>query len=454
MLRTIFVFGILLFGIFASFFNRYAALLLYLWFALFRPQEFVWTSISDWRFSLIIGLLLVIPCIMTGVFPNLSRPLSIGSILFLVAALVAQVGALDPVTGWTWLDYMTRLILVSLLAVTLISDRRKYTLVFALVAGCIGFYSGKAGLAYLIGGGVRFDAGLAGSFVDNNGYALGMAMVYPLLYAAALNFRKDHKIECWVRWGFFLALIFSPLAIIGTFSRGGFLALGAGGLCLILLQRRRFTILIALAVVLAIAIPFIPFPKGYFDRIETIGTYQEVRDDSALGRLHFWKVAVNMALDHPLGIGLKGYEGAYDQYDFLKGQYGQKRAVHSSHLEVLATTGFIGALIWVYLFLYAIYAALRMRKRSKSSELTAEEQRFFFNCANGLLASIVSFLVGGAFVAIALNDVTWLTFSLITSLDILYEKVCAEKRAVATEKSSESLGINGQITEKAVGFAG
>ena len=52
-----------------------------------------------------------------------------------------------------------------------------------------------------------------------------------------------------------------------------------------------------LTLVLAAALPFVPIPKGYFDRVQTIRTYEEVQDDSALSRLHFWQVAVQMALD-------------------------------------------------------------------------------------------------------------------------------------------------------------
>ena len=42
MLRTFFVLAILVPGLLVSRRDRYAALLLYLWLALFRPQDWVW----------------------------------------------------------------------------------------------------------------------------------------------------------------------------------------------------------------------------------------------------------------------------------------------------------------------------------------------------------------------------------------------------------------------------
>jgi hypothetical protein len=48
--------------------------------------------------------------------------------------------------------------------------------------------------------------------------------------------------------------------------------------------------------------------------------------------------------------------------------------------------------------------------------------------SNALIASMVGFLIGGAFLSAALNDITWLTFGLIASLDRVSLIMCAEAR--------------------------
>jgi len=418
-LRAILVFSILGVGLIAALYSRFAALLLYLWFALFRPQAFLWFDIFGWQLSLWIGALLVGSCFVSATLPNVTHPISIGTILFLCAALLAQANAFDPVMGWIWLDYLFRLILVSLLAVTLISTQRRFLWTVGVIAGSFGFYSAKAGLASLLGGGVRFFDGLAGAFIDNNSYAVGAAMVMPLLIAAAQNMPRESVAAKLTRTAFFAAVPLSAMLIISTFSRAGFLALIATMLVFILLQRSRWLILSVTVVTLAIVVPFIPLPEGYVDRLETIRTYEEIGEDSALGRLHIWRVAVDMVEANPFGVGLRNFESAYDRYDFLGGTFGRRRAVHNSHLQVLAETGFFGLFVYLSLFAYSLVAVWRIRRGAWGGSVPPESHRFFYTVSNALIASMAAFVVGGAFISLALNDITWLTFALVASLDRL-----------------------------------
>ena len=56
MLRTVFILLILIPGFVAALRNRYAALLMYLWFALFRPQDWLWIDITSLRLSMVLGI--------------------------------------------------------------------------------------------------------------------------------------------------------------------------------------------------------------------------------------------------------------------------------------------------------------------------------------------------------------------------------------------------------------
>jgi O-antigen ligase len=234
----------------------------------------------------------------------------------------------------------------------------------------------------------------------------------------------------WLRRGLYLWVPLCAFTVVSTFSRGGFLAMAVAILVYVLLQKRRVAALAGLAVVGMLAYAFVPLPEGYADRLNTIQTYDEAgqEDESALGRLHFWKVAVIMAQNRPFGVGLRNYEAAYDTYDFSNGAFARGRSVHNSHFQVLAELGFPGAAIWILLFLCAFGLTLRVRARSKRPELTPEEQYFFFTASNALTVSMVGFLVGGSFVASALNDVTWLTFALVAAIDRLSAQALAAKQ--------------------------
>jgi probable O-glycosylation ligase (exosortase A-associated) len=323
--------AILIPGFFAALRNRYVALLMYLWFALFRPQDWMWFDITSLRLSMVFGLMLLVPALATGLFPNASHPLSVGMILFLCSSIVSQMGAVRPDIGWPWIDFLFRLFLACMLLVTLTSNAKRVVGVFAVIGGSLGFHAAKAGLAFVVGGGTRFADGLAGAFVDNNGYALGTVMIMPMLLATAQNIEylipTEGVVRTWARRGFYLAVPLCMFAVIGTYSRGGFLSLSAALLVFMALQRRRFTAFAGLAVVATLVITFVPLPKSYTDRLQTIQTYKEVGEDSALSRPRFWQVGINMGLANPFGVGLRQYEAAYDQYDFLHGRFGSRRAV-------------------------------------------------------------------------------------------------------------------------------
>jgi hypothetical protein len=80
--------------------------------------------------------------------------------------------------------------------------------------------------------------------------------------------------------------------------------------------------------------------------------------------------------------------------------------------------------------MYAFLACLRIRLRARHVGLGEPERHFYETMANALIASMVGFIVGGAFIALALNDLTWLTFALVAALDRLSARDVA---AVASE---------------------
>ena len=145
MLRSVFILAILVPGFVAALRNRHAALLMYLWFALFRPQDWLWVDITSLRLSMVLGLLLLVPSLATGLFPNIGHPLSIGMILFLVSTMVSQMSAVQPETGWIWIDFLFRLFLASLLLVTLSSTPKRLTAVIAVIGWCSPSSSGCFG---------------------------------------------------------------------------------------------------------------------------------------------------------------------------------------------------------------------------------------------------------------------------------------------------------------------
>ena len=432
MLRGIIFIVLMSGGLVAAFSSRFGALLVYLWWALFRPVEWMWIDITSLRLSLVFGLLLVVPSIATGILPNLTHPLSVGSIAFLLTGIIAQTNAARPDVAWLWIDFLSRLVAVSLFLVTIVNSKKRFVLTICVIGASLGYYTSKAGVASFMAGGLQFGDGLAGAFSDNNGYGLATVMIMPFLLAAGQNIAGSTLVEKWARRGFFLSVPLSAITAVATNSRGAFLAMACAALVWVFLQRRKMTAMVLLGIIVLGGIAFIPIQRGYSQRLWTITTYEEENEGSALGRLHFWAVAWDMVRAHPLGIGVHNYEVVYDDYDFLNGHFGRGRAVHSSHFQVLAEQGYAGTAVWVGLFAYAFLVCLRVRRRAlRVTSDSPDDSHFLFTMANALIASMVSFIIGGSFLALALNDLTWLTFGLVAALDRLSITLTAPAPALA-----------------------
>lgn len=409
-----------------SILSRHVALLTYIWFSLFRPLEWIWWDLTSLRLSLVSGLLLLVPSLATGKFPNITHPLSLISWLTLALALIAQETSFVEEKWWDFVDQFARLIVVSTLSVTLLTTKERVTHFVAVMAGSFAFFSAKAGVAAILGGGMQISVGQAGSFIDNNGYALAVNMAIPLMAAAATTLRVDlpgvQPLVKYARWGFWLAIPLSVITVISTMSRGGLLALGVLAIVLALLQRRPLLWTAGIVVAGLLTFKFAPMPEGYMERMETIRTYDEIGEQSALSRLHFWRVAVLIVQDHPLGVGLRNYDQAYNTYDDSSGLYGDWRSVHSSHFQVLSELGYMGFVLWVLAFAYALFICLRIRYAAVAlTGLSDEDRTFYVATSTALAASMLAFLAGGSFIASAGNEVTWLSFGLTAALQRVYE---------------------------------
>ena len=440
MLRSLLVLSILVPGFVLALKNRFAALLMYLWFAFFKPQDWMWIDISSLRLSLVFGAVLLVPSVFSGIWPNMTHPLSVGTALFLVTAIVSHFNAPNQEIALYWLDYFGRLTVICLFAVSLMTTPRRVVAVLAVIAGSLGFYTAKAGVASLLVGGARYAEGLTGAFSDNNGYALATVMIIPMLLAVSQNAQllageEWQKYAVWVKRGFLVAVPLSALTVISTFSRGGFVALTAATLVYVALHQRRVRMALAMAVIVALGLAFVPIPEGYLDRLQTLQTYEEEQEESALSRTHFWRVAIEMADAHPLGVGPFNYRFVYDQFDSTYGRYGTKREVHSSHFQVLAEEGWLGFVVWVFQFAVAAWIGLRLRRAARTPGLSEEMATFMRSMSNCLLASMAGFFVGGAFLSAALNDLTWLTFAVFAATDRMIPGLLAattSKPALAT----------------------
>jgi len=168
-------------------------------------------------------------------------------------------------------------------------------------------------------------------------------------------------------------------ALFLSFSRGSWLgAAAAAGAMLVFWPKRRW-LGIALAGGSLIAFlalyQFGLLPASISNRFADVGDFLQVYDVrgvhindtnfAIVERLAHWQAAINMANAQPLfGVGFGNYDPAYQTYRLAAWQYGLGHA-HNIYLNVLAETGVVGLL--AYLFFWLGISALTIRAISQNS---------------------------------------------------------------------------------------
>jgi probable O-glycosylation ligase (exosortase A-associated) len=265
----------------------------------------------------------------------------------------------------------------------------------------VGYFGAKGGAFTLATGGLHRVYGPPGdSFLsDNNAISVALIMVIPLMY-----YLREESGSKWIRRGLLAAMVLSGIAVLGTYSRGGLLAVSAMLIFLWFKSRRKA--LFALLLIPLVPLAITAMPERWFDRMNTISTYEE--DASAMGRINAWKTAINIANDRPLvGGGFELYSGttfakyAPDPEDV--------HAAHSVYFQMLGEHGYVGLLIFLALGVAAWSTARRTIALAKAKP----EHAWAGNLARAFQVSLVGYAVGGMFVNIGYWDLMYYEIVLV-----------------------------------------
>ena len=408
----------------------------YWWFGIFRPQDWIYMDISSLRIPLLATILFFVPAVFRKLYPDFSHPLAKMMALWYVLAVVASVmgGCSDIFKVIDPLPYMFLLLYAVLLSVRVVETRQHLLYLVAIVALSLGFYAGKAGLSSLMSGGASSygASNLKGIFTGSNAFGFGCAvLVFLNIFILQLTYKKEAaevlperirpyaRTLNWVMMGVVCCTIFN---VVSLESRGNAIAIALGLLLLFLLNNKKIRKILVLVPILAITLPLVPLPEGYEERIASAFAEKDELEASAASRPHFWQVAQDMVKDYPLGVGPQCYREYYNLYDFSDGHFGRNRDVHSSHFQILADIGYMGALLWVSMFTYAYWVLFRTRGLVKRNSEKFENPFFYKHLCNALICSQSAAIFAGSFYSMGYNDLIWLNWGLAIIVSGLVNK--------------------------------
>jgi len=291
----------------------------------------------------------------------------------------------------------------------LINNKEKLNQLVWIIVLSIGFYGIKGGIFTLLTGGSWMVWGPQGTFIEgNNELALAIIMIIPLL--RYLQLQTENK---WIKRGLIIAMGLCALSILASYSRGAFIAASAITLYLWLKSRKRVVLGIAMVFLILASLLFLP--EGWFDRMETIKTYEE--DASAMGRINAWWFAYNIANERPM-IG--GGFHVFNRELFLS--YAPEpenfHDAHSIYFEVLGEHGYVGLMLFLLLYYLVLKNAKWILKNTKDNI----DLLWARDLASMVQVGLIGYAVGGAFLGLAYFDLPYHFMAIIVILRIIVQK--------------------------------
>ena len=245
--------------------------------------------------------------------------------------------------------------ILNFLALYLFQSRERINWLVAVIAGSIVFFAFKGGIFTLATGGIYRVGGPADRFITGN-TELGFAstVILPMVFYLWTIVEKK-----WQKHFLVVVMILSAVGIIGTQSRGAFLAFGV--LCVYFWWVSRKKMLVMLMLICLVPVMFSVMPDAYFERMETIQTYEE--DASAMGRVNAWWFAFNLANDRPI---LGGGANVFTKELFYRyaPEPENHHDVHSIYFEMLGEQGYPGLIIFIAMLFYSYRNCVWVRKNT------------------------------------------------------------------------------------------
>ena len=307
-----------------------------------------------------------------------------------------------------------KLIVMSWITASVINTRaRIHALIWILVI-CIGSVSFRTGLITIVtgGGGVVVGPEFLG---HTNEYARYVIYTWPLMLYMA-----RHSAHAYVRIGHMVIAVTAILSLIGTNSRGAFVAFAAMCIILWLYGSRKIVSVLLLATFVGVAYLALPTDRleSFTGRASTIEKAGE--DLSFLQRTDSWAFGWDYALQNPY---FGGGPGAFERLHGF--------ASHSSYFEVLGEAGFIGFIVYIIIALLAFAMVFRIRRKSRG----ITDLAWAHDLALYAMIILVGYFVGGITKNHGLNEYYYMLLGIMMGVETAvnnYLGAAAEEKRLKT----------------------
>lgn len=393
----------------AALVSPFVGMLGYVWFDLVGPQWIVYGPLVGLPFSQMIGVATLVGWLLL----ERNRTQATNTLVVLILLYTLWVSFTTPfaLAHWAapikWERTVKVLGSAALLGLMLRTPARLEGFFWAYVLS-LGYLAARGAMRTIeVGGGGTLVTGLGTSFLsDRTTLAVALAASLPIQvflarHATLLRRTASFKFVMWT------LVVMSVIAVVGTESRGGFLALAVVAMIGIVQARAKF--LGFIVVLLGSVVFFSLVSNAWLERMSTIQTYEQ--DASASGRLAAWSFGIDIFKQNPfMGGGFGVYE--------LNVQTSGLTAFLDSHsyfFEILAEQGGVGIALFMAMLLTALLWTWRIRREARRLGDDAVWEQGF---ATALFGALAAFSVGGLVIGIGSYSPMYFLFAAAGGLHV------------------------------------
>src|SRR6516164_7556183 len=373
-------------------------------FSLGNFHTLIWDpSLATLPYAYVIAILTGISWLFSGTEKKKLpvTPQVILTILFSLWITITSYFALAPGEDvWSKWTFFQKVLLMCLIGFALTTTRERVNQLIWVVVLSIGFWGVKGAISFpLHGGGEGIHGPDGGITASNNEFGVALVMLLPLLFYL-WHTVEDRRIGR----GLMVMGFLITFATIFTYSRGALV--GVCAMAVVLWFRSPAKMSMSLAILVCGAAIYAFAPQSWFNRMETIETYQN--DASATGRIDVWWASLRIAEVHPIvggGFSVTHYADITNR--MLAGTTLRRlsigRAAHSIYFDVLSEHGWVGLALFLLIALYAWRACTSLIRNSRDRPDLA-----WANLLGRMgQAVLVGFWTSGAFQSLAYFDEYW-----------------------------------------------
>jgi probable O-glycosylation ligase (exosortase A-associated) len=399
------------------------------WLSLGNPHREVYGALGQQPLvAMIAGITLVCWFVLERRRTTVSTSIVLFSLALFAVLIVATLNSVSPAISWELYDRHWKTMALFALFYLCLDQKNRINLLLTIIVISLTYWGVKGGLTFIASAGQHQFGGPGRSMIgDRNHLAVALAMTLPLV----LYLAKIYSAHPLLRWGLYGVAGLTALAAIGTYSRGGTIALIVViGLLALRARRRVFGILFGVVSLVGLVVLV---PQEFVERMSTIETAAE-EDKSFQTRLVSWYVYFQAGLDRPLtgvGPGAAQRGQVYFSYAPPEEMFGylpdRGYAAHSLYFQVWGEYGVTGFAVYMGFILYTLLSLRRTRRLARR----LADDHWGGELANALFVAIVGFCVGAAALSLAFYDGFLLMLALAAGLKEVVEQELREADVAA-----------------------